>query len=86
MYPSTLREEELKNKVADDVFGDCDGTRILGAFDCARILAVFPPNANIIVVGPETTVPQPHKTVVIQTGQYEDPTTGAASFRHPDLA
>ena len=31
MYPSTLREEELKNKVAADVFGDYDCTRILDA-------------------------------------------------------
>ena len=28
-YPSSLREEELKNRVAQDLFG---------AFDCARII------------------------------------------------
>ena len=39
---------------------------------------MFPSAANIIVVGPEASVPQPHKTVVIQTGQYVDPSTGFA--------
>ena len=33
MYPLSLREEELKNKVAADVFGDYDCTRILGNID-----------------------------------------------------
>ena len=33
MYPTTLREEELKNRVAADVFGDYDCARILGAVD-----------------------------------------------------
>lgn len=33
MYPTTLREEELKNRVAVDVFGDYDCARILGAVD-----------------------------------------------------
>ena len=35
MYPATLREEEIKNKVAADVFGDYDSpdaeyTRLIG--------------------------------------------------------
>ncbi len=32
-YPATLREEEIKNKVAADVFGAYDCTRIFGAID-----------------------------------------------------
>ncbi len=32
-YSSSLREEELKNKVAADWFGACDCTRIIGNID-----------------------------------------------------
>ncbi len=32
-YPSSIREEELKNKVADDFFGAFDCTRIIGNVD-----------------------------------------------------
>ena len=32
-YDPKLKEEEIKNKVAADVFGDYDCTRILGAVD-----------------------------------------------------
>ena len=38
--------------------------------------AIFPPSANIVVVGPDANVPQPHKAIVIQTGRYVDPNTG----------
>ena len=35
-YPSSIREEELKNKVAADFFGAFDCTRIIGNVDfCA---------------------------------------------------
>lgn len=33
MYPPTLREEEIKNKVASDFFKDFDSTKILGNID-----------------------------------------------------
>ena len=33
-----------------------------------RIQALFPANANIAVVGPDTHVPQPHKTILIKAG------------------
>ena len=63
------------------IFAGCTAAEAAAAFGAipSKVQSMFPPNANIIVVGPETTVPQPHKTVVIQTGQYEDPTTGAVS-------
>ena len=32
-YPSSIREEELKNKVAADFFGAFDCTRIIGNVD-----------------------------------------------------
>ena len=32
-YPSSIREEELKNKVAADFFGSFDCTRIIGNID-----------------------------------------------------
>ena len=32
-YPSSIREEELKNKVADEFFGAFDCTRIIGNVD-----------------------------------------------------
>ena len=32
-YPSTIREEELKNRVAADFFGAYDCTRIVGNID-----------------------------------------------------
>ena len=39
-YPQTLREEELKNKVAADWFGPFDCTRIIGNVDfCVDIPA-----------------------------------------------
>ncbi len=37
-YPSTIREEELKNRVAADFFGAYDCTRIVGNIDfCASV-------------------------------------------------
>jgi hypothetical protein len=35
-----------------------------------NVQAIFPPNANIVVVGPDVTVPQFHKTIGIHTGRY----------------
>ena len=32
-YPTTIREEELKNRVAADFFGSYDCTRIVGNID-----------------------------------------------------
>lgn len=32
-YPLNIREEELKNKVAQDYFGDYDTTKIIGNID-----------------------------------------------------
>ena len=63
------------------IFAGCSVAEAATAFAeiPSKVQAMFPPNVNIIVVGPETTVPQPHKTVVIQTDQYVDPATGAKS-------
>lgn len=63
------------------IFAGCTVAEAAAAFGDipSKVQALFPPNANIIVVGPETTVPQPHKTVMIQNGQYVDPATGAKS-------
>ena len=32
-YAKTLREEELKNKIAEDYFGNYDSTKIIGNID-----------------------------------------------------
>ena len=41
-YPQTMREEELKNKVAADWFGPFDCTRIIGKVDfCVEIPATY---------------------------------------------
>ena len=63
------------------LFAGCSATEAESAFAdiAAKVQSMFPPNANIIVIGPDANVPQPHKTVVIQTGQYVKPTTGAIS-------
>jgi hypothetical protein len=45
----------------------------------AKVQAIFPPTANIIVVGPNVNVPQPHKTVEINSGLLYDPATGSYS-------
>ena len=60
------------------LFAGCTATEAASAFVdiAARVQAIFPSDANIIVVGPDATVPQPHKTIVILTGQYVKPTTG----------
>ena len=39
---------------------------------------MFPPNANIIVVGPDAEIPQPHKEIAIRTGHHVDESTGFA--------
>ena len=60
MYPSTLREEELKNKVAADVFGDYDCTRILGAVD----FCVSPKTIGPQLIEPESLLWAEAKTGV----------------------
>ncbi len=63
------------------IFAGCSATEAASAFaDIAtKVQAIFPPDANIVVVGPDVNVSQPHKKVVIQTGQYVNPATGAKS-------
>ena len=41
-----------------------------------NVQAIFPANANIIVVGPNTEVSQPHKTIEINPGKLYNPSTG----------
>ena len=60
------------------IFAGCSATEAANAFAviAAKVQAMFPPDANIIVAGPDANVPQPHKSVAIQSGQYVKPTTG----------
>ncbi len=60
------------------MFAGCSVTEAEAAFAgiATNVQAIFPANANIIVVGPNTEVPQPHKTVEINSGALYDPATG----------
>ena len=60
------------------IFAGCTAQEAASAFAdiAAKVQAIFPPSANIVVVGPDANVPQPHKTIVIQTGRYTNPATG----------
>ena len=49
-YDPKLKEEEIKNKVAADVFGDYDCTRILGAVD----FCVSPKTSGPQLIEPES--------------------------------
>ena len=63
------------------IFAGCSATEAASAFAgiAAKVQSIFPPDANIIVVGPDATVPQPHKIVVLQPGRYTNPSTGGYS-------
>ncbi len=60
------------------IFAGCSATEAAAAFAdiAAKVQNLFPSDANIVIVGPDTDVPQPHKTIVIQTGRYTNPKTG----------
>ena len=60
------------------IFAGCSAPDAATAFADipAKVQDIFPPNANIFVVGLGADVPQPHKTILIQIGQYIDPLTG----------
>ena len=63
------------------IFAGCSATEAEAAFadNAAKVQAIFPPDANIIVVGPDASVPQPHKSVIIQAGKYIYPSNGQES-------
>ena len=79
-YPG--EEDDIPPPTNVTIFAGCTAQEAASAFAgiAAKVQTIFPSDANIVVVGPEVNVPQPHKTVVIQTGQYVDPTTGATSI------
>ena len=56
------------------IFAGCSTASAAAAFSgvITNVQALFPPNANIIVVGPDVEVPQPHKTVNIRAGRFFD--------------
>ena len=63
------------------LFAGCTAAEAASAFSdiAAKVQIIFPSVANIIVVGPDAEVPQPHKTIVIQSGRYKNPATGGYS-------
>ena len=63
------------------IFTGCTAAEATAAFDgiAAKVQAMFPSEANIVVVGPDADVPQPHKTIVIQSGRYTNPVSGGYS-------
>ncbi|MBQ6924554.1 MAG: hypothetical protein IJQ73_07930 [Kiritimatiellae bacterium] len=63
------------------LFAGCTIAEATTAFSsiAAKVQEIFPSDANIIVVGPETNVPQPHKTIELNSGLLRDPTTGTYS-------
>ncbi len=60
------------------IFAGCSASDAAAAFESipSIVQALFPANANIVVVGPNASVPQPHKSVIIQPGRYTNPSTG----------
>ena len=60
------------------IFAGCSASDAAAAFESIpfKVQTLFPINANIVVVGPNSDVPQPHKTVIIQSGRYTNPSTG----------
>ena len=60
------------------IFAGCSTTDAAAAFAAipAKVQALFPANANIAFVGPNVNVPQPHKSIIVRTGQHIDPLTG----------
>jgi hypothetical protein len=61
------------------LFAGCTIMEATAAFSCiaSKAQALFPSNANIVVVGPDVEVCQPHKSVIIQAGRYFDASIGA---------
>jgi hypothetical protein len=64
------------------LFAGCTETNATAFFSgiAARVQEMFPLHANIVVVGPDADVPQPHKKVNIRAGRYFDTSIGA--YRH----
>ncbi len=60
------------------IFAGCSTQEAASAFAgiAAKVQAILPPIANIVVVGPDVNVPQPHKTVEINSGALYDPNRG----------
>ena len=54
------------------IFAGCSTSNATAVFSgiIAQVQDLFPVSANIIVVGPDVDVPQPHKTAVINAGKY----------------
>ncbi len=63
------------------LFAGCTMAEAVSAFAGipTKVQAIFPPTANIIVVGPDVNVPQPHKIVEINSGALYNPATGTYS-------
>ncbi len=63
------------------IFAGCSTQEAASAFAgiAAKVQAILPPIANIVVVGPDVNVPQPHKTVEINSGALYDPNSGQFS-------
>ncbi|MBQ6925537.1 MAG: hypothetical protein IJQ73_12930 [Kiritimatiellae bacterium] len=63
------------------LFAGCLPEDAFAAFSsiAAKVQSIFPDNANIIVVGPSAEIPQPHKTVEINSGALYDPNSGKFS-------
>ncbi|MBQ6248207.1 MAG: hypothetical protein IJK04_15150, partial [Kiritimatiellae bacterium] len=63
------------------IFAGCSAQEAASAFAgiAAKVQAILPPIANIVVVGPDVNVPQPHKTVEINSGALYDPNSGQFS-------
>ena len=60
------------------IFAGCSASDAVEAFESIplKVQDLFPANANLVVVGPNASIPQPHKTVIIQSGRYTNPSTG----------
>lgn len=66
------------NATINPVFRDCEHPFYDDSI-AAKVQSIFPDNANIIVVGPSAEIPQPHKTVEINSGALYDPNSGKFS-------
>ena len=78
-YPG--EEGDIPPSTNVTIFARCSAAEAAAAFAgiASKVQSMFPPNANIVVVGPDANVPQPHKTIVIQQGRYTNPSTGGYS-------
>ena len=60
------------------IFAGCSAVEAQTAFAgiATTVQSIFPSGANIVVVGPEVNVPQPHKTIEIHSGKFYSITGG----------